>query len=397
MKSDINLPINISLPGSFLDAEEKCGYQITHESKLLWAVILDLMVEFDRVCKQYQIQYSIDGGSLLGAVRHGGFIPWDNDADVIMLRSEYDRLCKIAPQAFQHPYFWQTNETDPGTVRRHAQLRNSLTTGILASEAKDGKARYQFNQGIFLDVFILDEVPDDEAELALFRAELEHQITVLLDFKEYYWASNASPWVRLAQKQAYEEFESIVTRYNGTGQTCIANISLLPHRLVSSFFKKEVFEHYASYTFEGFSFPGPKDYDTVLRGFYGDWHKYVIGGDLHGGLIVDTQTPYTAYLDKNVANEDSLGSNHPLLKLYKAKDDFMSQRDEEIKQTRHLFNENETLRRDLAHKEMETSHLRDSIDRLNKKVRRKRRLLIILGILLVLMLSLQISLIFINN
>lgn len=397
MKSDINLPINISLPGSFLDAEEKCGYQITHESKLLWAVILDLMVEFDRVCKLYKIQYCIDGGSLLGAVRHGGFIPWDNDADVVMLRSEYDRLCKIAPQAFQHPYFWQTNETDPGTVRRHAQLRNSLTTCILASEAKDGKARYQFNQGVFLDVFILDEVPDDEKELALLRAELDHQITILLDFKEYYWASNASPWVRVAQKQAYDEFESVVTRYNGSGQTCIANISLLPHRLVSSFFKKEVFEHYANYTFEGFSFPGPQDYDTVLRGYYGDWHKFVIGGDLHGGLIVDTQTPYTAYLDKNVADEDSLGGAHPLLMLYKTKDDLISQRDKAMDEIRFLFNENESLRRDLAHKEMEASHLRISNDRLNKKVRIKRRLTIILGILSVLTLSILILLIVTNN
>ena len=78
------LPIEISFDDTFFREEERCGYKVTKESKQLWAVLLDLMVKFDNVCRTNHIRYSIDSGTLLGAVRHKGFIPWDNDIDVIM-------------------------------------------------------------------------------------------------------------------------------------------------------------------------------------------------------------------------------------------------------------------------------------------------------------------------
>lgn len=334
------LPIKITLPDSFFNPEEKCGYQVTHESKMLWAVILDLMVEFDRVCKQYQIKYCLDSGSLLGAVRHGGFIPWDNDADVIMLRSEYERLCHIASKAFEHPYFWQTNDTDPGTMRRHGQLRNSMTTGILMDETKNGIPSFGFNQGIFLDIFVLDEVPDDTEELTRFREALDHQLVQLWDFKEYYWASGASPWIRAAQKQAYAEFESLASSYNGTGQKYVANITLKPHRPKSAFFPKNLYEDLTDYKFEGFSFPGPKDYEIILQGHYGDWHQYVIGGDAHGSMIVDSNHPYTEYLKEISEQQDE--EEHPILHLYRDRYTLLVQRDlawKDIKQYQELQHE----------------------------------------------------------
>lgn len=379
------LPIKISLADSFYDAEEKCGCQVTHESKLLWAVILDLMVEFDRVCKQHHISYSLDSGSLLGAVRHNGFVPWDNDADIIMLRSEYERICQIAPKVFEKPYFWQTNDTDPGTVRRHAQLRNSMTTGILKSETKEGIPCFKFNQGIFLDIFVLDEVPDDEDEMVRFREELEHQITLLLDFKKFYWESGASPWVCVAQKQAYDQFETIATRYNGTGQKYIANITLTPQRKPSSFFSREIFEDLTNYKFEGFLFTGPRDFDTVLRGYYGDWHQLVIGGDIHGGLIIDTQTPYTAYFDKDGVKGVSPAEEHPLLQLYQQRDkawnDLRTLESESRTKISNLIHENGILQNNLICKENEICCLQKNNERLNRKVCKKRRMAFILGLL----------------
>ena len=153
------LPIKIHLPDGFLDEEIRNGYTISHEMKEIWAVELDLLVEFDRVCKENGLKYFASCGTKLGAVRHHGFIPWDDDVDVMMLRDEYDKLCKIAPQLFAYPYFFQTEETDKGSARGHAQLRNSKTTAILKSEAR---MCYKYNQGIFLDIFPLDNIPDDE-------------------------------------------------------------------------------------------------------------------------------------------------------------------------------------------------------------------------------------------
>jgi lipopolysaccharide cholinephosphotransferase len=62
--------------------------------KQLWAVLLNLLVEFDTVCVEHHIKYVVEGGTLLGAIRHKGFVPWDDDVDVIMLREEYEKLEK---------------------------------------------------------------------------------------------------------------------------------------------------------------------------------------------------------------------------------------------------------------------------------------------------------------
>lgn len=323
------LPIKLKFKESFFEAETICDYEVTTESKKLWAVLLDLMVTFDSVCKQYNIRYSLDSGTLLGAVRHRGFIPWDNDIDVIMLRSEYKKLCAVAPTAFAEPYFWQTNATDPGSMRRHGQLRNSHTTCILTSETSAGKPLFHFNQGVFLDVFILDEVPDDEEERHHFQDELQHSLNELWDFKMFYADSHFSPWMEDALKQAYEDFETLVTRYNGTGQKKVGNITLIPQRKDSSFFAKELFEDLIEYEFEGFAFLGPKDYETILGGLYGDWHQMVRGKDAHGEVILDLKTSYRHYLISQTYQHADIEVRtlHPILKLYRHRDTLLTERD----------------------------------------------------------------------
>lgn len=340
-----DLPIKIELPESFFLPETRCDYEVTELSKQHWAILLDLMVQFDSVCKEYGIRYAIDGGTFLGAVRHKGFIPWDNDVDVIMLRSEYDRLCQIAPIAFKSPYFWQTNETDPGTLRRHGQLRNSSTTCFLSDEMQDGKPLFDFNQGAFLDVFIFDAVPDDANELVAFEEELQQNLSLLWDFKNYYRISGKALWMKEAQRQAFEEFEASVSRYNGKGQKRIGNISLIPRRRDSMFFAKEIYDDLIDYDFEGFSFPGPRDYETILTGLYGDWHKFVIGDDRHGDTILDVNTPYTEYI-KDVHADSSqaiLNEKHPILQLYKHRDTLLQQRDEAWAHIQQMTKQYETL------------------------------------------------------
>ena len=133
------------------DAEKRGGYLVSHEMKKVWAVELDLLRQLIEVCQRENLRMWVDGGTLLGAVRHQGFIPWDDDIDVCMPRPDYDRLTAISGQVFKEPYFYQNAYTDKDYFAGHAQLRNSRTAAIRPSASFN-----PFNQGIFIDIFVLE-------------------------------------------------------------------------------------------------------------------------------------------------------------------------------------------------------------------------------------------------
>ena len=143
--------LNIKLPENFLDEEIRDDYVVSSQMKQVWAVELDLLNKILEVCKKYNIKIIASGGTLLGAVRHKGFIPWDDDIDLMMMRDQYDKLCDVAEKEFTYPYFFQTEYTDPGSMRGHAQLRNSQTTGILNVER--GKCKFNREKS-FGEIFL---------------------------------------------------------------------------------------------------------------------------------------------------------------------------------------------------------------------------------------------------
>ncbi len=145
------LPISIELPPHFLEEEVRCGYVVSSQMKKIWAVELDLLAKFDAVCKKHGITYVALWGTALGAVRHKGFIPWDDDIDVGMDRCNYDKLCKVAPMEFTHPYFFQNALTDRAFFIPLARLRNSETTAAI-----HGFDTPDYNNGIYIDIDILD-------------------------------------------------------------------------------------------------------------------------------------------------------------------------------------------------------------------------------------------------
>ena len=125
--------IKLKLADDFFKEEVRNDYTVSPKMKKIWAVELDLLDQLDRVCQKYDIPWYLSGGSLLGAVRHHGYIPWDDDIDLMMYRKDFDRLCEVAEDEFAEPYFFQTEETDPGAMRGHAQLRNSSTCLLYTS------------------------------------------------------------------------------------------------------------------------------------------------------------------------------------------------------------------------------------------------------------------------
>ena len=303
--------LKIEIPEGFLDEEIRCGFTVPKELKEIWTIELDLFAEFDRVCKKHSLKYVASGGTLLGAVRHHGFIPWDDDMDLMMMRDDYNHLCKIAPQEFKHPYFFQTEETDPGFRRRFARIRNSLTTGI---QKKDINMRPSYNQGIFIDIFPLDTVVDD-MELYNSQCRLSEKyylISVLLrvleDFSHFDMKSSIKDWLKYIghltigllsrhfqwSRKAFYKSEKICQRYNDKNSEFISLLTLdiksLRHAL-----RKTTMDNIIFSDFEFLKMPIIADYDEHLKHKYGDYMMMKHEPNLHGDIIFDTDKPYTEF------------------------------------------------------------------------------------------------------
>ena len=128
------------------------------ELKMIQKIDLEMLVEVDRICRKYRIQYSLDGGTLLGAVRHKGFIPWDDDADVIMLRKEYRKFQKACRKELdQSRFFLQDYQTDPEYRWGYAKIRRRNTEYI-----RLGQEHLKQKGGVCIDIFVADNVPDQK-------------------------------------------------------------------------------------------------------------------------------------------------------------------------------------------------------------------------------------------
>ena len=115
---------------------------------------LEMMVEFDRVCRKHGIEYSICSGTLLGAVRHKGFIPWDDDADFCMLREEYERFRSVAHEMDPDICWFQDHENDPDYPWGYGKIRHTNTTYI-----RLGQEHLKMKTGVMIDIFPLDDIP----------------------------------------------------------------------------------------------------------------------------------------------------------------------------------------------------------------------------------------------
>jgi lipopolysaccharide cholinephosphotransferase len=307
----MGLPIKLELPKGFLCEEIRDGYTVTSLYKELWAVELDLLNELMRVCEKHGLTYYAIAGTLLGAVRHGGFVPWDDDLDIAMPRDDYDRLCTFASE-FSFPYFLQTEYTDPGSLRGHAQLRNSQTTGVLEY---DLHAQLCINQGIFIDVFPLDNIPDDERERRKFSKQLARMKRIIHRIRDipthpHNSASRlenaikdvAAPIITACESrldmshELYKKYEALMRKYSGsnTREVGILCLSELGGRFnwEANRFK----DGGAICDFEFLQISIPAGYEDILSKSYGDWRMPVQSKSGHGGLFFLPEMPYPYFI-----------------------------------------------------------------------------------------------------
>ena len=291
-----------NLNPSFFESETRQGYQITADAKRLWAVELELLRELDRVCKKLDLKYFLDSGTLLGAIRDGHFIPWDDDIDVIMLREDYNKLVEDAGKSFENDYFFQCAYTDTLYFRGHAQLRKRGTCAMLPYEAKHVK----FDQGIFIDIFVLDGIAPSKAELKeQFRQKEKYSKLLQI------LSNPSSPnKIKMAIKMLlaipcklvhhnvinfYSKYENICSRYEGSEY--VDKIMFRREYSKVIYQKKDWYADSVNVSFEGEQFPVPVGYDDVLKSYYGE--NYMIPSkapSMHGGLIVDVNRSYKEVL-----------------------------------------------------------------------------------------------------
>ena len=126
--------------------------------------IVDILVEIDRICRKHNIQYWIDFGTLLGAVRHGGFIPWDDDVDVAMPTEDYHRFLEIAPNELSDPFFLQTKKTDPSYTFPLNKVRDK--NSFFITQHEDFTKDYQ--KGLYIDLFEVMPYPSVSPKLQKF-------------------------------------------------------------------------------------------------------------------------------------------------------------------------------------------------------------------------------------
>lgn len=287
------------LPESFFMEEVRCDFLVTKKMKKVWAVQIDLLMELDRVCKKYNLNYYMSDGSLLGTIRHKGFIPWDDDIDVNMLREDYNKLLDVCQDEFQYPYFFQTPHTDKESFFSYGNLRNSNTSGIIYP------FRYQqYNHGINIDIFPLDNCVLDDLETRYNRIR-----ELVMDNSAYMRKSNPNPTpedvIRIRNHSGrnpidvFEEMDKICRQYENE-ETELVNsateVSYSPTKLV---FRKEWFDNVIYSDFEGIKVPIIKEYDSYLRIHYGEYMELPSvekRGEWHSKMVYEPDMAYTDFL-----------------------------------------------------------------------------------------------------
>ena len=224
-------------------------------------VMLNELIELDRVCKKYNINYWIDSGTFLGAVRHKGFIPWDDDIDVCMLKEDYQTFLSVAKEELNKNIFLQTRETDKYyTWFPYAKLRDRNSIFI---EEKDTKNKL-FHQGINLDIFVMDTLSPKIKKFNFIYKLLNRLEAISIDENKNRFLILKKIILKIKINKLHYKFTRLFLK-NTTSDLIIGYRYLFPQL----YKYKDIFP-LSEIEFEGNKFPCPNNTDAYLKELYGD-------------------------------------------------------------------------------------------------------------------------------
>lgn len=273
----------------------------------IWDVELDLLERFKQICHKYNLNYCASSGTLLGAVRHKGFIPWDDDIDLFLPWKDYKKLLEIAPNECQYPYFFQSFLTEKDGEASASRLRRSDTTGYTLWEQENVGPDY--DRGIFIDIFPLFNVPDSELDKNIQKesimffwkcirghdalAQINSGRNVNNEYIQYipYYNCVRNSMSIVDIKWAYLNACAMtegVTKEVGATSSRVHLSKLMWDSIL--------YDSYVDLPFEETTIRCPAEYEKVLDKQYGDWRVPVENGSRHEMVAIDTEIPWREFV-----------------------------------------------------------------------------------------------------
>lgn len=264
--------------------------------KAMQQIETETLKAFINVCEQLNLKYYVICGTLLGAVRHKGFIPWDDDIDVGMFREDYNIFLEKGQSLMPEGYFIQTNVTDKEYPLNFAKIRNSNTT-FIESSLKDKK----INHGLYIDVFPLDYFPDG----ILSKIFVEFKNGLMKSRISMMYSANWS-WkhklLRILSRRIYQDgYETVQKRNEYLASVPKSSLTRNYCGDWNEIVPADWFGEGVSLDFEDLKVVAPKEYDKYLTHVFGDYntlppieeripHHYI--------EVIDLDSPYTKYTEK---------------------------------------------------------------------------------------------------
>ena len=267
----------------------------------VWKYEQEILDVIHQVCKKHDLKYSLAYGTLIGAVRHGGFIPWDDDIDLIMPRQDYEKLREIWQQEAPENYILQDSRINPDFTQNFLKIRKDHTTFLQSEEERTRL----YHKGIFVDIFPGDRVaPGKLSRMLQFAAcavnllytrgftsksggiiEMIERILLYVPCKYY-------PRIREAMNKFIQSWNG-----NETYQY------VFPSTIVASrrYYPADIFENMTEIEFCGRQYSCVKDIDTVLRTDYGDYMQLPPESERvwkHHPIIIDFEHNYEELTQK---------------------------------------------------------------------------------------------------
>lgn len=275
-----------------------CGFKVTKKRKMIWYKELEMVKLCLDVCKKYDLKIMASGGTLIGAIRHNGFIPWDDDIDLMMPREDYEKFLDVIEKEIPEGYFAQSLRTEKNYSNGHFQLRNSNTTCLISADYSNLKSKK--NCGLWVDIFPYDAVSEDEAAYEKESKEIDKlkKICWRKGLKEVNFKNIVKKCLTACYTKPVEFYIKKIDELakNHKESTLVGLQSFMPGYR-KNVWKKDLFDEVIYHKFEDIELPIPAHYDEVLRVEFGDYMKIPENknGSIHGECYVDFDNSYTKY------------------------------------------------------------------------------------------------------